>query len=678
MRSVLCLLCLLVALFVTRTSAARGEESRRAGTVRLETSSGARGPLELRVDPGKGSYNGEISIVNDGKDALVVSRIAVRGDASDPRVPPKLTARLTEGSLPLTIAPGGSKKAYVVWAPERTIRARQLFGHVVVTTSDESSGEVAMGVRAQLPGLLGPVEPHLLSLLIGIPLLAGMLTLVLRVLGRRGGRALAVVALGTQTLLAGYVYQAFGPDISRVDGNDGLQFVEHAVWLRGIAAEIFLGTDGIAAPTLFLTSAAMFLAVLPEREGPRGIPGYHAALLLLDAALVGALTAMDGLLFVMFAGIAVVTSAVTVATWGAAGRRSAATRIAVAGLFAVLLLAVALVVAARQADPSFLVDGTRVTTTFSLPELSRVVFSAKGATVLGVDLVKVCFIMILVATLFLSAAFPAHGWLGDVLVEAPPAAGILIAIALPTIGMTALLRIGCAVLPEGMRWASGVVVALGAVTAAYGALSALGERDLRRIAASAATSQAGFILLGVGSLSPQGLSGAIVLAATRAIACAGFLLLAASAHERARTSDVVRLSGVASQMPVWGVALAASGLAQAGVLGLGGAWGPILALIGVLSTYAPLAIVAAIALVLMAAAHLSAVSRVAFGPFDSTWEKSDLLVPSGGKFPDLTPREWTSVAPLLFLVVLLGLWPTPVVAATTGTVRDLSSAVASP
>lgn len=343
-----------------------------------------------------------------------------------------------------------------------------------------------------------------------------------------------------------------------------------------------------------------------------------------------------------------------------------------------VLLAVALVATARHADPTFLVDGTRVTTTFSLPELSRVAFGVKGATFLGVALVKACFVMVLVASLFLCAAFPAHGWLGDVLVEASPASGILVAIALPTIGLCAFLRIGCSVLPEGMRWASGVVVALGAVTAAYGALSALGQSDLRRITANATTSQAGFVLLGAGSLTPHGLSGAIVLGATRAIACGVFLLLASAIQERARTTDASRLGGVASQMPGWGTALAAAGLAQAGVLGLGGAWGPVLALLGVLSSYAPLAIVAAAALVVIAAAHLSAVSRVAFGPLDPNWEKSAILEPFGGKFPDLTAREWTSIAPLVLLVVLLGVWPAPIISVTTGTVRDLASVVSPP
>lgn len=675
-----------VAFVVTAAGSAHADDSRRAGTVRLETASGGRGPIELASDPaGRGpgapSHVGELVIVNDGREPLVVSRIAVRGEASDPRAPPKLSARVVDGSLPITIAPGASRKATLSWNPERTARQRQLFGHVVVTSSDEQSGEVAMGVRAQPGGIVGRLEAHVLSLMIGVPLLGALATFVARAAGRRDERTphrIAASALGVQALLSAYVYRGFTPDVSRADGNDGLQFIDHVVWVRGLSAELFLGVDGIAATSLLVTSVVAFLAMLPERAVPRGASGYHAGLLVLDAATIGAIAAMDGLLFLLFSSIAVVAAGLLVGAWGGEGRRSAALRLTVPGLLALGVVAIAIFANARQADPTFLVDGTRVTTTFSLPELSRLASTAKDATLLGGAHAKVCFVMVLAASLFFLAAFPAHGWLSDVLVEAPPAAGILVAASLPTIGVCVFLRVGCAVLPEGMRWASGVVVALGAIAAAYGALSALGEPDLRRMTACATTTQAGFVLLGAGSLTPQGLSGAIVLGATRALACGAFLLVASAIHERVRTTDVTRLGGVASQIPGWATLLAVAGLAQAGVLGLGGAWGPVLALLGALSSYAPLAVVAALALVVIAVAHLSAISRVAFGRLDPAWQRDRLLEPFGGRFPDLTGREWTSIAPLALLVVVLGLWPAPIVAATTGTVRDLANAVSPP
>ena len=675
LRSVLAT-ALFLALFVV-TGRAFAQELRRAGTVRIDAT-GGRGPLELKA--GRDGYTGELSIVNEGKEPLIVSRIAVRGDAADPRSPPKLIARLADAALPVTIAPGATRKAVVQWVPEKGVRLHQLFAHVVVTTSDEQSGEVAMGVRAQVPGWLGPLEGHVLSMLIGIPLLGALVTFLLRALGRRDDKTphlVTVISLAAQSALAVYVYRGFAPEVSRLDGNDGLQFVEHGVWIRGIAAEIFFGVDGTAAAALLVTSLVAFLAMLPERT-VRGASGYHAAYLTLAAAVPGALCAQDGLLFVLFTSVAVVSSALLVGGWGGAGRRDAAMKLALLGILAVVLLLVAILAVSREADPTFLVDGTKTTSTFSLPELSRVALGAKGAKLFGGALVKVAFVLVLLASVVLLGAFPLHAWLAPVLVEAPTAAGALVSASLPTIGVCALLRIGCAVLPEGMRWASGVVVALGAVTAIYGALGALGQTDLRRLAAAGTTAQVGFVLLGAGSLTPQGLSGAMVLASTRALACALFLVVAGSIDDRAHTRDLTRLSGVATQMPGWAAALAVAALGQAGVMGLAGAWGPMLALLGALPNYPPLALVAALALVLAAAAHFLALSKVVFGKLASEWSQSPLLEPFGGRFPDLTTREWTSIAPLATLVVLLGLWPAPLFASTTGTVRDLTNAVSPP
>ncbi len=675
---------LLFAIFlsvVLTSGGALAQEVRRAGTVRLDANreGGGRGPLELK--PSHDGFTGDLSIVNEGKEPLVVSRIVVRGDAADPRSPPKLVARFADAALPVTIAPGATRKAVVQWVPEKGVRLHQLFAHVIVTTSDEQSGEVAMGVRAQVPGWLGPLEGHVLSMLIGVPLLGALVTFLLRALGRRDDKTphlVTVISLATQSALAVYVYRGFAPEVSRLDGNDGLQFVEHGVWIRSIAAEIFFGVDGTAAAALLVTSLVAFLAMLPERTVQRGASGYHAAYLTLAAAVPGALCAQDGLLFVLFTSVAVVSSALLVGGWGGEGRRAAAMKLALLGTIAVVLLLVAILAVSREADPTFLVDGTKTTTTFSLPELSRVALGAKGAKLFGGALVKVAFVLVLLASVVLLGAFPLHAWLAPVFVEAPTAAGALVSASLPTIGVCALLRIGCAVLPEGMRWASGVVVALGAVTAIYGALAALGQKDLRRLAAAGTTAQVGFVLLGAGSLTPQGISGAMVLASTRALACALFLMLAGAVDERCRTRDLSRLSGVAVQMPGWSMALAVAALGQAGVMGLAGAWGPMLALLGALPNYPPLALVATIALVVSAAAHFLALSNVIFGKLARDWEKSPLLEPFGGRFPDLTAREWTSIAPLVALVVLLGLWPAPLFASTTGTVRDLTNAVSPP
>ncbi len=655
------------------TRSANAESLRRVGLVRLEAPS--HGPLHLI--PGVGGFSAEFSIANDGAEPLIVSRIA----ALDPRAPPKLIARLVDGELPATIAPGAKRKALVRWVPETGVRVRQLFTHVIVTTSDEETGEVAIGVRAQLPGPLGPLEGRVVSLLVGIPLVGALLTLLLRALGRRddrGSRLVAVTALAIQLALALYAYARFVAEVSRLDGNDGLQFIEHSLWIRAIAAEVFFGVDGTAVGPLVAISMVAFLAMLRERRSTSSQPEYYAAYLTLAAAVPGALCAMDGLLFVLFTAVAAFTATLLVSHEGQREPRARSLTLAFVAGLAVVLLSCAVTVMSRSSEGAFLVDGTKVSTTFNLPELSRLALGASATKLVGIPVVKLAFGCVLVASASLLGAFPFHSSRVAVLYEAPAAVRVLVSAALPTLGVCALVRLGCNALPEGMRWASGVVVALGAVTAVYGALTAFGQTDLHRLAASATTVQVGFVLVGIGSLTPQGLAGALVLTTTRVLTGSLLLLLVGIVHDRAQTSDVVRLAGIATQMRQWASVLVVAAFGQAGVMGFAGAWGPVLAVLGALPNYPPLAVVAALGLVLIATSHVAALSKVVFGDLSVDWETNALLEPFGGRFRDLTMREWVSVGPVALTVLVLGLWPTPLFTVVAGTVSDLTNALSPP
>jgi NADH-quinone oxidoreductase subunit M len=655
---------ILFALVLVATRAAEAQDARRAGTVRLTTASGGPGPIELV--PERDGFGAELLIVNDGKEPLVLSRIAVRGDASDPRAPPKLSARIVDASLPVAVPPGGSRKAAVFWGPDKTVRQKQLRAHVVITTSDERAGEVAMGVRAERSG----GGRYLLGLLLGIPFVGALASVMLG--GARAARLATTIALGAQTLVALWICSRFVPEVTRADGNDGLQFVSHVVCSRALALEIHLGVDGIGATTILATSAVGLFAIAAEPVLPRATQGYYGALLVLEAAAVGALVAMNGIVLVVFVAMTIAAFPLVV---GRGNRgRAAAWRATASCAFGLILVIVALVFIARSADPTFLADGTKTAITFDLPDLSRVAFGERVVLVGA----KACFVFVAIASFIFLAAFPSHRWLSDVVIEAPPAAGIIVAAAMPAIGLVIFLRIGGGLLPEGMRWASGVIVALGTVSTMYGAFEALGQRDLRTLAAATTTSLSGCVMLGAASLTPQGIGGAIVLGTTRGLACCAFLLLVAAMHDRTKTSSVDRLGGIAARTPGFLTALGAAALAQAGLFGSCGAWGVLLAIFGALSSYAPLAISAAIALVVLGVAYLAPLSHMVFGKLDPEWERSDVLEPHGGRVPDLTRREWSTVVPLIAAVIVLGLWPSPILTLTTGTVRDLANRVSPP
>ncbi len=650
------------------------QEARRAGTIRLETATGDRGPIVLEASAD--GYTGEIVLANEGKEPLVVSRLSVRGDAADPRVPGRVTVTSVDGPLPLTIPPAGSRRATVAWLPGRDMRMRQLFGHVVVTSSDEQTGEAAIGVRAHLSGLLGFLEDQWIALLLGCPLFGALLALMFRTRGWHEAtieRRIACFSLALQTLVALTMAVFFSTEVSRLDGNDGLQFVVHGVWVRSMAAEMFLGVDGLSMVPLLVVSMTAFLAVVSERSRSEGAWGYYVAYLLVDATLLGSMCAMDAVLFLLLVSLAMVTASVLLGGWGSHPER--ALHFALVGCMALALLGLFVVGACSNADPTFLVDGSRTDASLSFPEWSRVAFVAKDAHFLGVGFSKIGFALVLAASILLLGAFPFHGWLLDVLVSAPTSAAVLVAAGFPFLGACTLVRLGAAIVPDGMRWGAGLVVALGAVTAAYGGLRALGETRLRHLLACSTTSSLGIALMGFGSLTPQGLTGGLAVCATRALGGALLLLLAEAMVERFHTDDVTRWGGVARTMPLWALGVAASAVSQSGVFGGACGWGTLLAFFGALPHYAPLVVIASFGVFMQTIAYVLVLSRIVFRPLSRALRDTQGL---RGTLPDLTPRERLGVIPLVTVLAVLGLWPTYLLASMSGTVRDVTNAVNPP
>lgn len=617
---------------------------------------------------------GELVIENHGGEPLVVSRVSPRTDESDPRLPPTVAVG---GAFPITIDPHGSHRVVVTWSPEADTRQRQLTGHVVVTSSDEQTGEVAMGIRARLPGGPGRLDAILLPLLVASPLVIAVLLLV-RARRRPDAdeaRKAGLVGAGVTLGLAMFAYARFSPAVGRADGNDGLQLVYHAPWARGVGAEVFLGLDGTAAFLVLVVALVAFAGLSTERRPPDGAPAYYATYLVALAGTLGFVVAFDLALLVLFGSIAVAATSLLVGAWGRPGREDGGVAVFAVGAFAMLALLVGIMLLVRHAEPSFLVDGTRSPWTFDQTELSRVAFAAKPVMILSVPLWKLSYCLVFSSACALLGAFPFHGWITRALSTARASAGVLTGVALPTLGLVVLLRVASTVLPEGMRWGSGVTVALGAVTVAYGGLLALGEDDVPRFAGASAAAQVGFVLLGAGSLTPQGIAGAVIHASGRALALALILLVAWVVEERTHERSIARLSGVARAMPRCGAVLAIGAIANAGVLGSVAGWGVLLTLFGALPNYTAFVVVAILGLAVVTAAQLRVGVRLLLAPLAPALESGPRVAALGGALPDLTPREQSSLVPLALVAALIGIWPGPILSTISGAARDVSSVV---
>jgi len=649
---------------------------RTAGRIALSLPGGAGGPLVLT--PGQGGWVGQFTVSNLGVEPLIVSRVAIRGDEDDVRSPARLGVRFADGAATsATLPPGASKDVVVSWMPDRDPRVRQAFGHVVLTSTDEHAGEVAMGFRAQLPTAMGWVGAHVLSCLIALPLLVVLIAAGASLAGRPDEPLVRRVAVGvamTELLLALWAWARFVPDVGRADGNDGFQLVERAVWVRAIGAEWYLGVDGVNVALVVLVALLGLVSLVAVRPADRRADAYFATHALLVSSVVAALVGLD--LVLLFAAWQVVLIAVVMLLGGWGGPRSehAAAKVATYGALGSAAMLAAFVALSRSSGRTFLVDGATVLHTLSIPELARTSFASKG-TLLGVPFVEATWLLLFAAVAVGTPIVPLHGWLPDALEEAPPGVAILLAGGVTALGPYLLVRVGLGVMPEGARWAGASMAALGVLSVAYGGLCAMAQRDLRRFVAYASIASNGACLFGVGSFTAPGIAGAMAGVFAHGLAVAMLLGVAGVMERRVRTCDLGKLQGLAGETPALalftGVGLAVS----LGVPTLVGFWGLLLALLGGFARHPVLAVVMALALVASASAHLRVGRMMLLGRVDAAWRRSSLLQPFGGRLPEMTPGELAALLPLPLLALVLGVWPAPLLSSIAAGVRDVSTTV---
>jgi len=246
--------------------------------------------------------------------------------------------------------------------------------------------------------------------------------------------------------------------------------------------------------------------------------------------------------------------------------------------------------------------------------------------------------------------FPVHTWLPDAHTEAPTAGSVILAGVMLKLGTYGLLRYGLYLFPEATVYFAPAMVTLGVIGIIYGAVVATMQKDLKRLVAYSSVAHLGFIVLGTFALTQQGVEGGVLQMVNHGLSTGALFLIVGWIYERRHTREIAKLKGLQKVAPVMAGVFTIVMLSSIGLPGLNGFVGEFLILIGSFLTRRWWTVVAASGVILAALYLLWAYQRVFHGEPDE----------DNAEFPEIKWSEGLVIAPLIALIIFLGVYPKPV------------------
>jgi NADH-quinone oxidoreductase subunit M len=250
----------------------------------------------------------------------------------------------------------------------------------------------------------------------------------------------------------------------------------------------------------------------------------------------------------------------------------------------------------------------------------------------------------------LAGLWPFHTWSPDGHVAAPTSVSMVHAGVLMKLGSYGVIR-SMEILPTGAQDWMPVLIGLGTVNVIYGAISAMAQRDLKYVVGYSSVSHMGYVIMGIATLDPLGVSGAVLQMFSHGIMTALFFALVGIIYERTHIRDIGVLEGLTKRMGVTASFFVVAGLTSLGLPGLSGFIAEVLVFIGTFRTYPLLGVLGVIGAAITAVYILRLIAKVFFGPVSGQWQA----------LPDASRLQMATTGSLVLVIVLVGVYPGPLI-----------------
>lgn len=490
----------------------------------------------------------------------------------------------------------------------------------------------------------------LLTVTAAVPAVGAVLTAAVPAARRTAAKWLALLVSLATLVLAAVIFVRFEP------GGDRYQLVESHAWIKDFGVRYELGVDGIGVALIALTALLIPFVILAgwhdadplETASKRWRPtqGFFGLILMVEAMVVLSFEATDVFLFYVLFEAMLIPMYFLIGGFGdhahsgteenaAAQRSYAAVKFLLYNLVGGLIMLAAVI-------GLYVVAGN-----FSLPEIAAA--RAAGSLDMATSTERLLFLGFFFAFAVKAPLWPLHTWLPNAMGEATAPVAVLITAVVDKVGTFAMLRFCLGLFPEASKWATPAIVVLALISIVYGALLAVGQRDMKRLVAYASISHFGFIIMGIFAMTSQGQSGATLYMVNHGVSTAALMLVAGFLISRRGSRLIGDYGGVQKVAPVLAGTFLIGGLATLSLPGLAPFVSEFLVLVGTFERYPVAGIIATTGIVLAALYVLVLYQRTMTGPV-----KEEVR-----KLPDLRARELAVVVPLIAVLIFLGVFPKP-------------------
>jgi NADH-quinone oxidoreductase subunit M len=496
---------------------------------------------------------------------------------------------------------------------------------------------------------------YLLSFLIWFPIVGGVALLVIG----DGDDTESPQARLMRLIALAFTVLTFVASIALYMGFDnaepGMQFIERMPWIEAFNVWYYLGVDGLSAPLILLTTFITPLIVIAGWDSIKNRPSqYYAAFLILEGLMIGVFAALDGLLFYVFWEAMLIPMFLIIGVWGGKRRVYATLKFFLYTFLGSVLMLVAFIYLYLEAN------------TFNLLVFMNLPIE------LGVQ--KLIFLAFLIAFAVKVPMWPVHTWLPDAHVEAPTGGSVILAAIMLKMGGYGFVRLSLPIVPDGSAYFANMMIALSLIAVVYIGFVALMQKDMKKLIAYSSIAHMGFVTLGMFLLwsiaaetgAGLGMTGAMVQMISHGLISGAMFLCVGVLYDRMHSRQIADYGGVANTMPVFASFMVLFAMANAGLPGTSGFVGEFMVIIASFKANFWYAFLAGTTLVLGAAYTLWMIKRVVYG---------EVANDNVAELKDLNSREFIVLTILAVSVLLVGLWPAPLVDMMNTTIEALMQQV---